>query len=289
MIVISWNYWGLGNRQAIEVLAELVRQKVPTILFLMETKLSVREMEPIKSELGYPSMLAVSSEGRKGGLALLWKAEVVVDTLTYSSNYIDANIHTQDSSPWRLTGIYRHSKEEKKVETWRLMRHLHACRALPWVCLGDFNEILSSDEKNEGIPRHVTPMLAFRHTLLHSGLADLSFRGYRFTWRNVQLGAAFMEERLDRCVATMEWRDRFPRAMVHHLTVPYSDHDPVLLDMSPSNYPQRQRRHIKRFKEKWVTHPEYENVIQESWSQAQPRGSPMYRLFEKIKKNAGQT
>ena len=46
----------------------------------METKLSVREMEPIKSELGYPSMLAISSEGRKGGLALLWKAEVVVDT-----------------------------------------------------------------------------------------------------------------------------------------------------------------------------------------------------------------
>ena len=80
MIVISWNCRGLGNRQAVEVLAELVRQKVPTILFLMETKLSVREMEPIKSELGYPSMLAISSEGRKGGLALLWKAEVVVDT-----------------------------------------------------------------------------------------------------------------------------------------------------------------------------------------------------------------
>ena len=80
MIVISWNCRGLGNRQAVEVLAELVRQKVPTILFLMETKLFVREMEPIKSELGYPSMLAISSEGRKGGLALLWKAEVVVDT-----------------------------------------------------------------------------------------------------------------------------------------------------------------------------------------------------------------
>ena len=80
MIVISWDCRGLGNRQAVEVLAELVRQKVPTILFLMETKFSVREMEPIKSELGYPSMLAISSEGRKGGLALLWKAEVVVDT-----------------------------------------------------------------------------------------------------------------------------------------------------------------------------------------------------------------
>lgn len=39
-----------------------MRQKTPTILFLMETKLSIREMEPIKTELGYPSMLDVSSE-----------------------------------------------------------------------------------------------------------------------------------------------------------------------------------------------------------------------------------
>ena len=54
-----------------------MRQKVPTILFLMQTKLFVYEMEPIKTELGYLSMLAVSSEGRKGGLALLWAAVVV--------------------------------------------------------------------------------------------------------------------------------------------------------------------------------------------------------------------
>ena len=71
IIILSWNCRGLGNRQAVEVLADLVRRKAPTILFLMETKLTVREMEPIKMELGFPSMLAVSSEGRKGGLAML--------------------------------------------------------------------------------------------------------------------------------------------------------------------------------------------------------------------------
>ena len=71
IIILSWNCRGLGNRQAVEVLADLVRRKAPTILFLMETKLTVREMEPIKMELGFPSMLAISSEGRKGGLAML--------------------------------------------------------------------------------------------------------------------------------------------------------------------------------------------------------------------------
>ena len=116
MIALNWNCRGLGNCRAVEVLAELVRQKAPTIFFLMETKLFIREMEPIKTELGYPSMLAISSEGRKGRLALLWVAEVVVDTQIYSLNHIDANICTQNSPSWRLTGVYGHPEEERKAE-----------------------------------------------------------------------------------------------------------------------------------------------------------------------------
>lgn len=99
----------------------MVRQKALTILFLMEIKLSVLEMEPIKIELGYPYMLVVSSGGRNEGLALLWAAEVVVDTQTYSPNHIDANIRTQNSPSWRLTGIYGNPEEERKAETRRLM------------------------------------------------------------------------------------------------------------------------------------------------------------------------
>ena len=80
MIVLSWNYKGLGNRRAVEVLSELVRKKAPTILFLMETKLTDREMKPIKTELGFNGMLAVSCDGHRRGLALLWREGVIVDT-----------------------------------------------------------------------------------------------------------------------------------------------------------------------------------------------------------------
>ena len=152
------------------------------------------------------------------------------------------------------------------------------------LCLGDFNEILSFDEKRGGNPRQVTPMIAFRHTLLHCGLVDLGFRGYRFTWRNGRYGAVFVEERFDRFVATIKCRELFPKAILHHLVVAYSDHDPILLDLVPAIYPQRRWRQIQRFEEKWVTHPNCKNIIRDSWSQAQPRGSPMFSLFEKIKK-----
>ena len=182
MIVLSWNCRGLGNRHAVEVLSKLVRKKAPTILLLMETKLTDREMEPIKRELGFYDMLAVSCSGRRGGLALLWRADVTVDTQTYSPNHIDVSVHSQTSPVWRLTGLYGHPKEELKLETWRLMRHLHARPCLPWVCLGDFNELLASDEKNGGNSKLMAPMVEFRNTPLHCGLVDMGFSGYPFTW-----------------------------------------------------------------------------------------------------------
>ncbi|XP_075650201.1 uncharacterized protein LOC142620776 [Castanea sativa] len=196
MIIRSWICRGLGNHCAVEVLSELVRKKAPIILFLMETKLTDREMKPIKMELGFYGLLSVSCNDYRGGLALLWKEEVTVDTQTYSPNHIDVNVHTQTSPNWRLIGTYGHSVEERKIETWRLMRHQHARASLPWVCLGDFNEVLASDEKNGGNRRPMAPMIEFRNTLLHCGLVDIGFSGYRFTWRNGWPRAAFVERKI---------------------------------------------------------------------------------------------
>ena len=46
----------------------------------METKLKVNEMQFVKTELEFPSMLVVPSVKRSGGLAFLWKNEMVVST-----------------------------------------------------------------------------------------------------------------------------------------------------------------------------------------------------------------
>lgn len=61
--------------------------------------------------------------------------------------HIDAIVEEDDGFKWRLTGVYGESHIEKKVETWRLLRKMHHQIQLPWVCLGDINEIMFSHEK----------------------------------------------------------------------------------------------------------------------------------------------
>ena len=64
MNLLSLNCHGLGNQTAIEVLSHLVREKAPKVLFLMETKLSVVEMQRLQDDLPYRCMVAIPSVRR---------------------------------------------------------------------------------------------------------------------------------------------------------------------------------------------------------------------------------
>ena len=140
MQTTTWNCQGLGNQRAVNVLSHLVREKAPTILFLMETKQTIEEMGGIQGELHHDSMLAVPCLGRRGGLAMLWRNEVDLHIQTYTQNH-DALIRANQNPPWRITGFYGKPEEQLRHETWSLLKHLKT-RSSPWLCIGDYNEIL---------------------------------------------------------------------------------------------------------------------------------------------------
>ena len=197
MIIMSWNCWGFGNRRAVQVRIDLVRSKGPTVLFLMETKLSIQEMEPIKNEIGFNSMLAVLSIRRSGGIPLLWKNSVTVDPQTFSLNHIDVYISAPLQEQWRLTGVYGHPEDQRKKETWEHTRHLQSWTMKLWVCIRDFNEVLQSNEKRGGLTKPLSVMQEFWSALLHCDLANLGYQGYTYTWWNGHFSDDFVEQRLE--------------------------------------------------------------------------------------------
>ncbi|KAL0006539.1 hypothetical protein SO802_008041 [Lithocarpus litseifolius] len=108
--------------------------------------------------------------------------------------------------------------------------------------------------------------------------------GNQYTWNNGCLGDAFVQERLDRACASAEWRELFPHAKVSHLQASYSDHIPILINITGPDQRVRRKNTPQRFEEKWASHAECENVIRQAWETGACPRSPMYRLFEKIKR-----
>ena len=151
MIALGWNCRALGNLRSVRVLGELVQRWDPKIVFLSETKIRKNAMEKVMEKINFVNGLIVPRRGRGGGLALLWRREIDLEIMGYSRSFIDAIITEHDSGfKWRITGFYGNPESHGRKESWEELKVLHRKFNLPWLCYGDFNEILSGEEKLGG-------------------------------------------------------------------------------------------------------------------------------------------
>lgn len=82
----------LGTHVTVLELNRLVRDKLPNVIFIMETKCNQVAMKKLEINWGlFDNCFTVNSLGRSGGLALLWRNSCNVKTLNYSQSHIHAN------------------------------------------------------------------------------------------------------------------------------------------------------------------------------------------------------
>ena len=77
----------------------------------------------------------------------MWKKDVSLDILKYSENQISAVLIESDSFQWVLTGFYGWPETQDRYKSWALLNHISSLMDGAWMCIGDFNEMLSSSEK----------------------------------------------------------------------------------------------------------------------------------------------
>lgn len=46
-----------------------------------------------------------------------------------------------------MIGFYGFSESSRRRESWDLFRTLSVASSLPWVCIGNFNDLLATHEK----------------------------------------------------------------------------------------------------------------------------------------------
>jgi hypothetical protein len=79
--------------------------------------------------------------------------------------------------------VFNFPDSSRRLESWSLLKSLGNQNSLPWVCVGDFNEIVSRSEKEGGSLRPEWQMRNFRDALADARLSSLPTLGPKFTWR----------------------------------------------------------------------------------------------------------
>ena len=177
--------------------------------------------------------------------------------------------------------FYEQFLTHKRHESWTLLKQLYEQIDLPWICAGDFNEILSLAEKVGGAIRPAKQMDDFHDVLRECDLTKLSFNGPFFTW-SCRRGNEFIKERLDQGLVNEVFREKFPYSHEKHVVVNASDHLPLVFNISPKRTGEHYWKKLFRFENMWARYKDSEDIIRKSWL-----GSPRLNLHDLVERIVG--
>lgn len=116
-------------------------------------------------------LLQLAVQARSGGLGIYWNNTTSVNLLPYWEYHIDAIISESGGDPWRLTCVYGEAQTTDRYKTWDMLKSIKPASSLPWVCIGDFNEVLHRSEHVGVQERSYAQIEGFRDMVDVCGLA----------------------------------------------------------------------------------------------------------------------
>lgn len=239
----------------------------PQIMFIVESKYDAVKSERLKNSLNFNSCFCVSCRGKSGGLLLFWKEEMDISIKSFSEGHIDALIRRKNGY-WRFSDFYGNPKTEKRIHSWNLLERLSEDNDTPWIVGGDFNEIISEEEKSRGwARRNSNQMELFISSLNHYKLIDARYRGSKFTWRRGKSKNGRILERLDRILMNQEMEASVNNLVINHLGFLSSDHRPIAASWEFKDEQTKVSKNgkLQQFEEGWLKIKGAEEVIKRCW------------------------
>ena len=231
-------------------LREVNNLSSPNIFFLSETKNRKTAIDRITRRLRLDNNVTVEAMNRTGGMALLWTKDTQIVEVVTTAFTIEAKIEGNESqAAWWFIGVYASCDKWIRKEQWRVLTDRSRLWGSKYLISGDFNDILSNEEKWEGVFREERSFKDFRHFIELNRLVDIGFEGHPWTWSNHWDNEGEIRQRLDRALGSMDWFQDFESAKCHHIETLASDHSLLLLDTNPGIERKKKRFY---FDKRWL-------------------------------------
>ena len=191
----------------------------------------------MRFRLGFRHAFGVKSDGLSGSLVLFWNNDSVVTLKSYSRTRIDVFVQNDATGnrEWRFTGFYGEPVRSRRKKSWELLMFHRNQYDHPWLCAGDFNEILDANQQFGGAQREEWKMEGFRDAVNYCRFSDLGYTGLPCTWDNRQDGNRNIKVRLDRGLGDDRFMEMFDNSSVTHVQTTKPDHCALMIGISKSD------------------------------------------------------
>ncbi|XP_026450615.1 uncharacterized protein LOC113350699 [Papaver somniferum] len=248
-----------------EIMADIEPHKLIQIADVTELK---------KSE--FKSMVIHNaSVNHKSNIWLFWSNSVVTPSVVS----VTSQMITVEVGNVLVSGVHTHVKVVQRRFLWYEMRLISDLNK-PWLIIGDFNVVLTMEEKVGGNSPSRRSMLDFNECINACELIQDPKVGLDFSWSNCQHGSKRILCNLDRTFFNLGWLQMYGYWGYKVGIRVVSHHSPLLGGCAnvpkPKNVPLR-------FQKMWLEHPGFMKIVEDSW--AEPiQGDPTYVFMQKLKR-----
>ena len=278
--ILCWNVRGANDSSRRKLIKAVVRSQKVDLLCIQETKIKSMSEGVVRS-IGVGRFLdwrTLDASGSARGILICWDKRLL-ELLEWEEGQFSISCRfrkVEDGAVWVFTGVYGPFTKNERDCMWDEIRAIRGVWEEPWCVGGDFNVILSQNERNRQ-GRISAAMRKFAQFIDELGLIDLPLQGGDYTWSGGPNNRCWA--RLDRFLVTSSWVDQFSSVFQKRLSRPVSDHFPVVLEggtvrRGPSPF---------RFKNMWLKVEGFQELIHSWWKGIEVRGSASYRLATKMK------
>ncbi|KAI0530781.1 hypothetical protein KFK09_000329 [Dendrobium nobile] len=200
--IAFWNCRGAKKKEATLYLKEVIKDHGILFVGLVETKINAFDKVSFEKIMGEDwDFYLLPSDGLSGGIMVFWRSDLASFSVVKEADQcVIGDLNVFNKGVWMIATIYGNKEVVKRRELWGSLQEV-SNRKIPFIVGGDFNCILSQEDKRGGrkfiFSQGPKEMADFLNV---NDLHEVGFFGPRFTWCNNKSGGDRILERLDKCL-----------------------------------------------------------------------------------------
>ncbi|XVE93717.1 hypothetical protein REPUB_Repub01dG0218300 [Reevesia pubescens] len=153
----------VGSSDFLRHARELIRVHLVNIFIVAEPRISGVGSTKVIRRLRFNGVAKVDAQGFSGGgIWVLWKACIGhVEVVELKQQIISLTVTDSRGFKWGLSVVYASPTPSIRDILWNHLYSFNTFDSLPWLLVGDFNQILSGLEKQWGRPEPFSRMNSF--------------------------------------------------------------------------------------------------------------------------------
>jgi len=164
-------------------LARLIESTEAQVIFISETKNSSFKKIDLINKFNLDNAHIISADGHSSGLWVLCRSQVQLDVVESCRFYVLASCyHKHVKKKFGLVCVCGDPYHRQTMWIWKqIFAFVMSNQDLPFVCMGDMNNIMHVSEKLNPGPVNRCLISKFRCLVKDCGFFDLGFKGPAYT------------------------------------------------------------------------------------------------------------